>query len=72
MMAFESMIPDSLCLRRHPHPDPPPQAGEGEERSVSPPAISLPLPLAGEVDALEERGGWGKSLGRDRCAAFEE
>ena len=22
----------------------------------------LPLPLAGEVDALAERGGWGKSL----------
>jgi hypothetical protein len=25
-------------------------------------AFSLPLPLAGEVAALEERGGWGKSL----------
>jgi hypothetical protein len=25
-------------------------------------AFPAPLPLAGEVDALEERGGWGKSL----------
>jgi hypothetical protein len=24
--------------------------------------LFLPLPLAGEVAALEERGGWGKSL----------
>jgi hypothetical protein len=22
--------------------------------------LASPLPLAGEVDALEERGGWGK------------
>jgi hypothetical protein len=66
------MIADSMPLRRHPHPDPPPQAGEGEERSVSPLAAFLPLPLAGEVDALEERGGWGKSLGRALCGFFKE
>ena len=66
MIVVEGMISDGLCLRRHPHPGPPPQAGEGEERSTSSAAAFLPLPLAGEVDALEERGGWGKSLSRAR------
>jgi hypothetical protein len=29
--------------------------------------LGAPLPLAGEVDALEERGGWRNSLHWRRC-----
>ena len=45
-------------------PDKPGHDGKGENVDARDIGANtrLPLPLAGEVDALAERGGWGKSL----------